>query len=373
MKRALLVLAALAGGVGPGASASAATPPRGAAISDSLEYIGRVPDSSDIVEGKFDTVMGRDVLVTTGTYGFRTYDVRDASKPKALDTFQPAQILGKNGHWQDEDMEIDRKRKLIIGALDPRHDDIDQTSCPGLGHLSAKNRNPKCRSGFYVISYRNPRHLEQVGDFVEVPAGHTTSCIDSCRYVWTGGPARRNDQVFPGDPFIPGARGDGRPIWVTDLSNPWRPRTFENPIDLKRNDGATDYSHDVNAPITECSAHYFEVSGSTLAAAWYNQGLRVIDASNARNLRQVGYYYVKGTDEVANPSSLSWDTAWRGNLVYLFDMDRGIEILRLRGGPHASAKLATVREPRRGVDRLAKVPVSGLTAGSLVCPLFARQ
>ena len=61
------------------------------------------------------------------------------------------------------------------------------------------------------------------------------------------------------------------------------------------------------------------------------------------------------------------------NLVYLFDMDRGIEILRLKGGPRPSAQLASVREPRRAPDRLAKVPVSGLTPGSLVCPLFARQ
>jgi hypothetical protein len=513
----VLVLAALAGALTTGASASAATPPPGAAISDSLQYVGRVPDSSHIVEGKFDTVMGRDVLVTTGTYGFRIYDVRDASKPKALDTFQPKEILGELGYWQDEDMEIDRKRKLIIGALDPRHTNVDQTSCKGIGTAEGmKTRNPKCKSGFYVISYRNPRQLEQVGKFNEVPAGHTTSCIDGCKYVWTGGPARRKDQVFPGDPFIEGGRGDGRPIWVTDLRNPWNPKTFPNPIDLRRNDGATDYSHDVNvdaqgfawvsgrggllgyatsgkwrdprtdkvrrahpwepvlvaggglpggdkgvaqpqfdfihnanrptdgkvraagvrngnvalmteeefqddcdqsgrivaaditsslggegatnstpakpfrmtaldsfhparnapdgnAPTTECSAHYFEVSGSTLAAAWYNQGLRLIDASNARNLRQVGYYYVKGTNTTTNPSSLSWDTAWRGNLVYLFDMDRGIEILRLKRGPHASAKLATVREPRRTVDRLAKVPVSGLTDGSLVCPLFARQ
>jgi hypothetical protein len=521
MRRALLVLVALGGVFASGASASAATPPPGAAISDSLEYIGRVPNSSGIVEGKFDTVAGRDVLVTTGRYGFRTYDVTDDSRPKALDTFQPSRILGENGYWQDEDMEIDRRRKLIIGALDPRHDDVDQTSCPGIGNNTtgpspvSKTRPPGCKSGFYVISYANPRDLKQIGDLVELPAGHTTSCIDGCRYVWTGGPARRNDQVFPGDPFIPGGRGDGRPIWVTDLRNPAHPRTFEDPIDLRRNDGATDYSHDVNvdahglawisgrggllgyatsgrwrdprtdrvrsakpwnpvlvaggglpggdngvaqpqtdfihnstrptdgkvrargvrknnvalmteedftepcdqggrivaaditsslggegatnstpahpfrmdaldsfhparngpptAPITECSAHYFELSGSTLAAAWYGQGLRVVDASNARHLRQVGYYYVQGTDTTTNPSSLSWDTAWRGNLVYLFDMDRGIEILRLKGGPGRAARLASVREPRARVDRLAKVPVSGLTRGSLVCPLFAAQ
>ena len=80
-----------------------------------------------------------------------------------------------------------------------------------------------------------------------------------------------------------------------------------------------------------------------------------------------------GTDATANPSSLSWDTAWRGDLVYLFDMDRGIEILRLKGGPGRAAKLAAVREPRARVDKLAKVPVSGLTRSSLVCPLFAAQ
>jgi hypothetical protein len=32
-----------------------------------------------------------------------------------------------------------------------------------------------------------------------------------------------------------------------------------------------------------------------------------------------------------------------------------------------------VREPRARVDKLAKVPVSGLTPGLLVCPLFAAQ
>jgi hypothetical protein len=131
---------------------------------------------------------------------------------------------------------------------------------------------------------------------------------------------------------------------------------------------------DTSAPITSCSAHYFEVSGSTLAAGWYGEGLRLIDASDARNLRQVGYYYVTGTDPAANPSSLSWDTAWRGDLVYLFDMARGIEVLRLKGGPARSARLATVREPARRADRLAAVPVRGSTnnGGALVCPLFTN-
>ena len=114
-----------------------------------------------------------------------------------------------------------------------------------------------------------------------------------------------------------------------------------------------------------------ELSGSTIAAGWYGQGLRLIDASNARDLRQVGYYYVTGTDPATNPSSLSWDTAWHGDLVYLFDMSRGIEILRLRGGPSASTSLPTVQEPRATSDPLAAQPVREAGSNALVCPVFS--
>src|SRR5919108_573510 len=161
MRSVLLVLATACLGAGMTAVASAAEPPPGAAISDSLEYVARVPDSAAIVEGKFDRVGGRDVLVTTGRYGFRTYDVSDPTKPELIGSFQPPEVLGANGYWQGEDMEIDVKRQLIIRAPDPR-------------------------------------------------------------------------------------RGDGRPIWVTDLRDPKHPKTFPNPIDLGRNDGLTDYSHDVD-------------------------------------------------------------------------------------------------------------------------------
>ena len=489
------------------ATAFGAEPPPGADISDSLRYVNRVPDSSMITEGKFDRVGHRSVLVTTGRFGFKTYDVSDPRNPRLLDTYQPAQILGENGYWQDEDMEIDRRRKLIIGALDPRHDNVDQTSCPGIGTnvTPSKTRNPLCKSGFYVISYRNPRNMRQIGDFVELPAGHTATCIDDCNYIWTGGPARRNDLAYLG-PFTPGARGDGRPIWVTDLRNPARPRVFGQPIDLWRNDSLTDYSHDVNvdergiawvsgrggirgyategrwrdplmnitreaepwdpilvagggvggtaqptgfmhnslrpvdgsteadgvrrgnvligteedfttpceasgrvvfSDITDslggepaanstpespyrmtpldsfhptdtgeaveeslgCSAHYFELSGSTLGVAWYGQGLRLLDVSDARDVRQIGYYRVTGTDPETNPSSNSWDLAWRGRYAYLFDMDRGIEILKLRRSTASSARMRSVRAPDVRSDRFAPVAVGG-PSGALVCPAF---
>ena len=95
----LLVAAALVGSVSAGAGAAPLAPPPGAQISASLEYVGRVPDSGRIVEGKFDTVGDREVLITTGRYGFKTYDVSNPESPQLLDTFQPPEILGANGYW----------------------------------------------------------------------------------------------------------------------------------------------------------------------------------------------------------------------------------------------------------------------------------
>ena len=181
------------------------------------------------------------MLVLTGRFGFKTLDMSDPDAPRALDTFLPAEVGSQLGYWQDEDMELDTRRKLIVGALDPRNDHGPFGPCTGVG----TTRNPGCRSGFYVISYADPENLRQVGQFVELPAGHTSTCVDGCRWIWTGGPARRLDQGWLGA-FADGGRGDGRPIWVTDLRDPENPRTYAKPIDLWRNDGATDYSHDVD-------------------------------------------------------------------------------------------------------------------------------
>ena len=526
------------------ATATAADPPPGAAISDNLEYVTRVAGANGITEGKFDTVRGKKVLVVTGRFGFKTYDVSDPEDPQLLDEFLPDE-LAEFGYWQNEDMELDTRRKLVIGALDPRHNDADPeaTGCPHPDNLSV--RDPDCMSGFYVISYADPANMRQIGDFVDLPSGHTSSCIQDCRYIWTGGPARRSDQDWLGtiiqpDPSQPTTLnnrliGDGRPIWVTDLRDAANPRVSDEPVDLWRNDGYTDYSHDVDEdergiawvagrggirgyatkgrhrdpyqnrvrratpfdpilvaggglqwdvpparsgddgvaqatdfmhnsgrptdgavrasgvkkgnvligteedfqtcaeagrivavdltdswggepaqnstranpyrmkaldsfhpfldtpetanPDLQCSAHYFEIRESTLAAGWYGQGLRLVDVSDARDLRQVGYYRVTGTSD-ENPSSNSWDVAWFSDdgdkrrrrardYVYLFDMSRGVEVLRLKhGGAAASARMKSVVAPSvRKRDRFAARVVAGSNLGGgagFVCPLFTR-
>ena len=154
-------------------------------------------------------------------------------------------------------MELDTERNLIIGALDPRHNDADPAASGCPDNDGDAVRDPDCRSGFYVISYSDPANLTQVGDFVSLPAGHTASCIQDCKYIWTGGPARRSDQGYLGPIITPDA-GEGaehgeppdrrRPA---DLGHrPPQPgqagRLRPEPIDLWRNDGYTDYSHDVD-------------------------------------------------------------------------------------------------------------------------------
>ena len=62
LRLVLLLSAALVVSLNAGAATVVAEAPPGANISDSLEYVARVPDSAQIVEGKFDTVGKREIL-----------------------------------------------------------------------------------------------------------------------------------------------------------------------------------------------------------------------------------------------------------------------------------------------------------------------
>jgi hypothetical protein len=160
----------------------------------------------------------------------------------------------------------------------------------------------------------------------------------------------------------------GEPAANSTPEDPYRMR----PLDTFHPAQDTPESTD---PSLDCSAHYFEQSGSMLGVAWYGQGLRLLDVSNARRVRQIGYYRVTGTDEETNPSSLSWDLEWNGRYVYLFDMQRGIEVLKLRRrGTHRryASRMASVTAPDAGRDRFAPRPASSLERGAMICPAFER-
>ena len=184
----------------------AAAPPPGAAISDNLEYVTRVAGAAGITEGKFDVVRGKKVLVVTGRFGFKTYDVSNPENPELLDEFLPAgidprgdadvaagRLLAERGHGARHEAQADHRRARSAAQ---RRRPVADGGCPHNDGLAV--RDPDCKSGFYVISYADPRNMRQIGDFVSLPSGHTSSCIQDCKYIWTGGPARRSDQDWLG-------------------------------------------------------------------------------------------------------------------------------------------------------------------------------
>jgi hypothetical protein len=132
-------------------------------------------------------------------------------------------------------MDVDRKRKLALISRDPRAYAGSTTREPGEPDPNGATNI----AGVYVVDAKNPRRLKLLS-FQQLPTGHTTTCVNDCKALWTGGPAATTtQQQTRGWTF-------GRPIIVTDLSDPARPHAFPmNPIDLFRRDGTTAYSHDV--------------------------------------------------------------------------------------------------------------------------------
>jgi hypothetical protein len=419
----LLTFALLLGLPGSGGAAPVADPPPGD-ISSNVEFVGNIPEMASAISIAFI----KDVMFVSTAHGVYSYDVSDPAMPERLGAL-PMYI------WENEDMTVDVERELIFISRDPRG--FTTPATPGsLFPYGA----------VHIIDVSNPSLLTQVNVF-PVPAGHTTTCVDNCKYIWTAGPVA-SAATQPAD-------WDGRPIYATDVTDPTNPVECPKPIDTKRNDGKTDYVHDVQVDrrgiawvsgaggvrgywtsgthrdpisgsirkatgckpiayagggtpesgtpsrfmhnawrnlnvkvdgrkgdvlfgteentVSDCkesgrfatydlkgsyrgegfvntskthfrmkvldtwtpegakgatgcdSAHYFTDRGDgVLAYAFYGQGTRFLDASDPRNIRQVGYF----RPDEAN----TWAAYWHDGYVFVADFTRGIDILRFEGG-----------------------------------------
>jgi hypothetical protein len=201
---------------GPHAAHAAGAPKVAGApeASKNVKLLANLPEAQGAISVSFLQYGRRDVLVVSGEFGLKTYDLADPAKPKLVGE------LNLPGMWETENTEVDPVRKLVFLSRDPR-------AFGGNTHTG--------ESGIYVVDAAKPDRLS-VLSYVKVPSGHTTSCINECRYLWTGGPAKAD--TMP-------AEWGGRPVWVTDVRDPLHPKVFPNPIELARNDGKTDYVHDV--------------------------------------------------------------------------------------------------------------------------------
>ncbi|MFI6047943.1 LVIVD repeat-containing protein [Nocardia sp. NPDC051321] len=219
----ITVTATLAATVLPAAACGEEDGPHGAApqltgtpgAEKNVKAVGNVPDAQGAISLQFLQYGPRDVMVVSGEFGLKTYDVTaNPAAPKLIGQ------LNMPGMWETEDTEVDPVRKRVFLSRDPR-------AFGGNVHNG--------ESGIYVVDLAKPEK-PTVLSYVKVPAGHTTTCINDCQYLWTGGPAKADN--MPAD-------WGGRPIWVTDVRDPRKPKVSPNPIELARNDGQTDYVHDV--------------------------------------------------------------------------------------------------------------------------------
>ena len=111
-----------------------------------------------------------------------------------------------------------------------------------------------------------------------------------------------------------------------------------------------------------CSAHYLDERDGIVAIAWYEQGLRLLDVSDPRDIRQIGYYI--------GPATVAWNVRWAGEgalggeILYTIDGTRGVDILRFERPPDAPTVTAPMLEqwfaPRPfDLDAIAPHPVWG--------------
>ncbi|GGP47224.1 hypothetical protein GCM10010185_18730 [Saccharothrix coeruleofusca] len=91
-------------------------------------------------------------------------------------------------------------------------------------------------------------------------------------------------------------------------------------------------------PDAFCSAHYFDVHRRIVAYSWYQQGTRFLDITDPTAPRQVGYWRPEG--------AVSFAPYWHRGRVFLADLARGVEILKLTKGAYdaqASGTSVTLR------------------------------
>ncbi len=193
--------AASLAGITPGASAVGA--PIGdvsegadnAIKSDNVEFIKNVKGVSINGVGDYPAFpslnfvhyenLGYDVMVGNGTGGLALWSLQNPANPVYLSNV-PSTALMLPGDsiarfWEGENLTVDGKRKLVFMTRDPR----------GFGGVSATGT-----PGLYIIDIKDPSHPVLLG-FHPVPAGHTATCIDDCRYIWSVGPSNNGGHLQP--------------------------------------------------------------------------------------------------------------------------------------------------------------------------------
>src|SRR3954470_13171962 len=190
-----------------------------------------------------------DFLLGDGTGGLSIWSLKSPEQPQFVGGVTSKQLEQPAGHFGNRDVPadtpngrfyegenptVDSRRKLAFLARDPRS--------------FGNNAHPNGRTGLYIIDVSNP-WSPQILSYHWVPAGHTATCINDCRYLWSVGPANNGSAVNGQPQDIAGVlhpEWTGVPAFVTDVRDPLHPYTYAKPVDTGRNNNTTAYTHSVD-------------------------------------------------------------------------------------------------------------------------------
>lgn len=220
------------------------------------------------------------ILWSTGFEGAAAYDVSKPLKPKALASTN------------------------VKGTSTPYNDFIMHNSYHPEARKFRANAKPRLRNGNVLLVTEEDYDSPVCGG----GAGEGTFSTWHIPYLSHKKTLKHNPKLVPNN-------GRMKPLdnWNTEILNSGQ-RTVAGAF---------------------CSAHYFTYhDAGFVAQGWYQQGTRILDVRNPRNIKQVGYFFTGASE--------TWHAYWvpqrdkRGrvtgrdtNLIYTNDVARGIDVLKV--------------------------------------------
>jgi hypothetical protein len=144
--------------------------------------------------------LGYDVMVANGTGGLGVWSLKDPAHPKWISQVTLADIkavipdpTSLTQFWEGENMTVDSSRKLVFMSRDSG------------------------RKGQIIVDLNDPWHPQVIG-FNPNWQGHTSTCLDDCRFLWSVGTT------------ISGTPASVSPVSVTDMRDPLHPFVYSAPF-----------------------------------------------------------------------------------------------------------------------------------------------
>ena len=286
-------------------------------------------------------IQGCDYLYTTGTAeGLAVYDIRDLDAPAFVKT------IPLPGEGFTHDVHIDAAGIAWMTGEDGT-----------FGFDVTDPLNP-------VLEYRSDPSIVNTGgglpgqdgsgplDFLHHNMLRTSLVMDDAGQVTNAEmPGTGNVLVITEEDYAkPTCEGQGSvQTWrITGTNNP------DGTVKLELLDMWTTELNELanqtgRSPATgNCSAHWFDESDGLIAQGWYDQGVRFLDVTNPRDIKQVAYYATTGTLWAAYFAPGDRET------VYALDTTSGVDVLHLdRSAPMRARKMpVTTTDLLRGTRTL---------------------